>query len=166
MLSLLLSILMFNIGYEPKEFIYHRYFLNAGITDSEVEIFYRYMQSEKVVNVYTEAYKAVSEMMMASVVWNPYAKVKYFDSGKQKLEACIKKNNRNAELRFLRLTVQVKCPAVLGYSKQIEEDKKLVVEACYKNELSSDKSFVLKAKIFLKENLKLTDYEKQKLYDN
>jgi hypothetical protein len=55
--------------------------------------------------------------------YNPYTKFKYFVKGKESLEQAIKKDPRNIEYRFLRLSVQLNTPEFLGYNSNIKEDK-------------------------------------------
>lgn len=74
-------------------------------------------------------YKASATMIMAKHVVNPFSKLSYFRKGKTILEKSIQANKTNVELRFLRLAIQSNIPAFLGY----------------KNNMSSDKSFLMQS---------------------
>ena len=49
-------------------------------------------------------------------------KLSLFKSGHKKLEESIKKNNSNAEFRFLRLIIQEHAPGILGYKNDMQQD--------------------------------------------
>jgi hypothetical protein len=74
-------------------------------------------------NAFTIAYKGMSQLMICYHSYNPYTKFKYFVKGKESLEQAIKKDPRNIEYRFLRLSVQLNTPEFLGYNSNIKEDK-------------------------------------------
>jgi hypothetical protein len=94
------------------------------------------------------AYKACATMMMAKYVSNPFRKLSYFKGGKQLLEKCVSADYANAEIRYLRLTVQSNAPAFLGYNQFITVDKQFLLHA-----VSNIKDLVLKQMInsFLKD---------------
>jgi hypothetical protein len=48
--------------------------------------------------------------------------LKYFNNGKAKIEAAIREQKDNAELRYIRLMVQLNAPSLLGYYKEISSD--------------------------------------------
>lgn len=105
-------------------------------------------------------YKGSATMMMANYVFNPVSKLSYFNKGKKILEKAIEGERENAELRFLRYTIQTNIPFFLGYKKDIKGDKRFLL-ACLKNIDNSP----LKAMIsgYLKEYGNLTLEEKQSL---
>ena len=105
-------------------------------------------------------YKAGATMMMANYVNNPFSKLSYFNKGKEVLEKAIAADDKNTELRFLRFGVQSNAPSFLGYNDQLENDKKILLDA-----LSSLKDMDLKKNIvnFLKKSDQLTELEKQQL---
>lgn len=72
-------------------------------------------------------YKASGTMMMAKYVGSPFSKLSYFKKGKQMLEHAIMLDERNIELRFLRLMVQVNLPSFLGYNTDIQKDKDFIL---------------------------------------
>ncbi|HKR03937.1 MAG TPA: hypothetical protein VJY62_04810 [Bacteroidia bacterium] len=59
-------------------------------------------------------------------------KLEMFKQGRILLEDAIKKENDNAEFRFLRLIIQENCPAFLKYHDKIKEDAD-AVKHFYKN---------------------------------
>lgn len=69
------------------------------------------------------AYAAGAEMASAQYKVSPFSKLSAFNSGKAKLANVIKANPDNVEVRFIRYTVQLKCPAMLGYNKELKTDR-------------------------------------------
>ena len=53
-------------------------------------------------------------------------KIKLFKSGVILLEAELKKDTKNVEFRFLRLTIQENAPKILKYNTNIEEDISII----------------------------------------
>ena len=78
--------------------------------------------------------------------------------GREKLEASIKQANNNIELIFLRLTIQLNLPSLLGYNNNIESDKKFLMNN-YRKATPELKAKILK---FVKESDDFTDSEKAK----
>lgn len=78
-------------------------------------------------NTSIKGYIAVSHMIEAKHLFNPSSKLSAFNNGKTQLENMIKSDPENLELRFLRIGVQTNTPSFLGYSSQIQTDKKIIL---------------------------------------
>lgn len=76
-------------------------------------------------------YKSMSHFMICYHTYNPYSKYKNFIIGKNLMEDAIKQHPENIELRFLRLTTQLNVPSFLGYSSNIDSDKKMLLNNAY-----------------------------------
>jgi hypothetical protein len=111
-------------------------------------------------NLTLAAYKACSIMIMAKFVTNPIYKFSKFNDGKNLLEKCIRKDNRNVETRFLRFTVQCNAPKFLGYNSSMLLDKNFLLNAFSTINDKQLKNIVI---AFLKTSSYLTIAEKQKL---
>jgi hypothetical protein len=68
------------------------------------------------------AYEGALMMKKADLIRGASGKLSLFKSGRKKLEASVKKNNSNAEFRFLRLMIQEHAPRLLGYNNNMQED--------------------------------------------
>lgn len=73
-----------------------------------------------------EAYKAVAHATMAKYAFNPYSKMKYFNEGRDQLEALIVKD-KSVDNVFLRLILQLNTPDFLNYNNEIEQDLKYFI---------------------------------------
>jgi hypothetical protein len=79
-----------------------------------------------------EAFIGALTMRQAGLGGDPARKLKLFKSGHSKLEAAIKKDQENAEYRFLRLLVQENAPGFLGYKRDLKADSEYIRKS-YKN---------------------------------
>ncbi|GAB3526760.1 hypothetical protein GCM10027443_02370 [Pontibacter brevis] len=75
------------------------------------------------------AYKAASEAVMAKYVWNPYSKLKQIKTANAIYEDAVAMDKNNAEIRFLRFTLQHYVPRYLNLSPHVEEDKKMIIKS-------------------------------------
>ena len=64
------------------------------------------------------------------------------------METALQSDPKNLEIRLMRLITQENAPAILGYNKQIKEDRSYLTKE-YKNTADND------LKIYIKEYLKL-----------
>lgn len=69
-------------------------------------------------------YKGGATIIMAKYVSNPFSKISNFRKGRNMLEKAIAMDRTNSELIFLRFAIQTNIPSFLGYSNDIQEDKK------------------------------------------
>ncbi len=66
------------------------------------------------------------QTIMANHVFSPVSKLNTFNKGKKNKEQAIKEEPDNAELRFIRLSVQKNAPWFLGYQSNIKEDTEFI----------------------------------------
>lgn len=74
------------------------------------------------------AYLGALQTIWANHVFNPMGKLSTFNVGKKNIELAVKKEPRNVELRFIRLSVQKNAPSFLGYNSNIQEDTEFIVK--------------------------------------
>jgi hypothetical protein len=97
------------------------------------------------------AYKAASILVDSKFEKKLGEKIERFKEGAKLLEATIKSDPSNIEMRMIRLSVQEDVPGITGYKKNIKEDKKFITTyyasqgAALKEYL---KDFVLQSKSF------------------
>jgi len=112
-----------NIAVDKSEF----YKAFSGKTEVEIDKMIMLLEKEKSSSA-TLAYQGALYMKKASFVKGVNGKVKTFKKGAHLLEDEISKKPSNTEYRFLRLAVQEHAPKVLKYNKNLDADKKAVVE--------------------------------------
>lgn len=102
-------------------------FYAAADNSTSAEAFIAYMEKLNEQNKpEIKAYCGMGYLLMAKHAFNPYSKLINFNKGKELLEAAIQADNRNAELRFLRLSVQIHAPFFLNYADKVKEDEQLI----------------------------------------
>lgn len=79
------------------------------------------------------AYTAATEAIMAKVAWNPYSKFNYLFKSKNTFEEAVDKNQGNVEIRFLRFAVEHHLPKYLGFSKNMQQDKNVIMKGIQSN---------------------------------
>lgn len=118
------------------------------------QVFYKAIKSENITEinnvlniikglsiVENEAYKGTLLMKKASLVEKPKEKLSLFKTGRIMLETAISKDENNIEYRFLRLLIQEHAPKITKYSKNKEEDSRLIAQN-FKNLSSTLRYFV------------------------
>lgn len=73
-----------------------------------------------------EAYEGAMLMKKAGLVTKTKEKLSLFKAGRLKLEASIKKDDKNIEFSFLRLIIQEHAPKVVNYKDDMENDSLLI----------------------------------------
>ena len=73
-------------------------------------------------------YKGMSYMMEAKHNINPISKLSAFNKGKEFLDLAAKYSSENAEVRFMRFSVQTNAPSMLNYNQNINEDKLIILK--------------------------------------
>ena len=106
------------------------------------------------------AYKAASILVDSKFQNIVGSKISRFKEGAKLLEATLKSDPNNIEIRMIRLSIQEDVPGITGYRKNIKEDKKFitdhyaeqsgVLKEYLKNFVLQSKSFSEKEKQFVK----------------
>lgn len=73
-----------------------------------------------------QAYLGGYQTIWANHTFSPISKLKTFKTGKKNIELAIEKAPVNAEIRFIRLSIQKNTPAFLGYQSNIKEDSEFI----------------------------------------
>ncbi len=74
-----------------------------------------------------KAYEGVAEALLAKIVWNPFTKINYLRTSRDKLREAIVNSPSNIEIRFLRFSTQYYLPSILGFSDNLQEDKEAIM---------------------------------------
>ncbi len=85
------------------------------------------LEAVKNSNALYMAYYGAFQSLMAKHAFNPYNKLDYLKKSQQSLNKAISQNPTDAEMRFLRFSIQYYVPRFLGYSSNLEEDKKVIL---------------------------------------
>jgi len=105
------------------------------------------------------AYKAASQILEAKVTTEKNKRKTFVKSGATSLENVIKNNPNNAELRLIRMSVQENIPKIVGYNKNLKEDKTFILNN-YSKQTAVLKTYIKK---FAMQSKTMTPAEKNSL---
>ena len=105
------------------------------------------------------AYKAASQILEAKVTTEKNKRKAFVKSGATSLENVIKNNPNNAELRLIRMSVQENIPKIVGYNKNLKEDKTFILNN-YSKQTAVLKTYIKK---FAMQSKTMTPVEKNSL---
>jgi hypothetical protein len=108
------------------------------------------------------AYQAAAEALQAKHSWNVLAKWAGIEKSMSLFQKAIQEDSENAEIRFLRFSIQFNTPTILGYSKNLEEDKQKLVNLFPYLDLPTEMQQAIK-KILLQSQL-CSEEEKEILF--
>lgn len=72
------------------------------------------------------AYRGGAEALLAKHALNPYTKLDYLAKSMTTLRLAINADPSNAEIRFIRFSIQYYIPKFLGYSKNLQDDAHVI----------------------------------------
>ncbi len=101
----------------------HRAIESPSVTDS----LYLALKSGNTENPLIVAYIGTLEALKAKHSWNPYNKIKYVSLSQKTMKKAVERDPNNLEIRFMRFTIQHYTPSFLGFSKDLDEDRKAIV---------------------------------------
>ena len=107
----------------------------------------------------TKGYKAAAEILEAKVTTEKNKRKSFVKSGATELESVIKSNPNNVELRLIRMSVQENIPKIVGYSKNLKEDKTYILSN-YSKQNTALKTYIKK---FAMQSKTMTATEKNSL---
>lgn len=146
-------ILFFQSGLESLRESYAK----ANSSNTNTEEFINIAEKTSGSDAVIQGYKAAAKIMEAKITKNNRkALVK---SGATSLEAIIKSNPNNAELRVIRMSVQENIPKIVGYNKNLKEDKTFILNN-YSKQNSALKTYIRK---FAMQSKTMTAAEKNSL---
>lgn len=128
-----------------------------------IKKFYQTLSIHKANTDIEKAYKGVAIAMFASLADGVKAKFSYFESGKKLIEDAVSADPNNAEIRFLRFSVQAEIPWILGYSSNLENDANLVINAAEKKTINPSSDYWKKALKYLKNSEAITTEQRKRL---
>ncbi|MDF3077104.1 MAG: hypothetical protein K0S09_993 [Sphingobacteriaceae bacterium] len=99
----------------------------ASVDKEAAKRFLTVVNEQKSQAVTVQAYRAMAYMLQAKYAFNPYAKMSNFKTGREILEKAVQRAPSNAELRFLRFSIQTNAPFFLNYSSNISSDKQAIL---------------------------------------
>ncbi|HEX8546647.1 MAG TPA: hypothetical protein VF691_06765 [Cytophagaceae bacterium] len=110
------------------------------------------------------AYKAGLESIKAKHAFNPAKKISHVSTSMKTFEKAVAKDPENIEIRYLRFVIQYHVPSFMGYSKNLDEDKSVIVKNFDKAEqYKIDLKYLQEIAGFMIYSKKLTEAETIKI---
>lgn len=106
-------------------------------------------------------YRGAAESLMAKHVFNPMNKLDWLKKCDETFKTAVKMDPNNIEIRFLRFAYQHYIPGFLGYSNELEDDRKVLVRELVKQEeaFADDRQLFEDVIAFLLETERCSDAE-------
>lgn len=76
------------------------------------------------------AYEGSCEVICSNNQSGIFIKFDYIKNGLKKLDHAVGLSSHNAEIRFLRFSIQHNIPGILGMSKDLDQDKNFILQNC------------------------------------
>jgi hypothetical protein len=133
----------------------------ASTDDYKIAAFYTKISTAQLQTTKERAYLGVATAMNASCVTWPGEKLDYFNRGKDILEQCIRDSYNDAELHFLRFSMQCETPGILGYTSNKQEDLNIIVSAFQRGVSKECPYFWKNAANYLLKNSNVSEWQKQ-----
>lgn len=105
-------------------------------------------------------YTGTLEALKAKHSWNPYNKIKYVSRSLKTLQNAINLDGENMEIRFMRFSIEHFTPSFLGFSKDLDIDRKEIIKHYQnKNFASASEEFIKNVAKFMIETKRCTASE-------
>lgn len=73
------------------------------------------------------AYTGALEAIMTKTTWNVFKKVSYLRKSEASFNQAVQIAPKDLEIRFMRMAVQYEIPSYMGFSEDMEADRKFIV---------------------------------------
>ena len=106
------------------------------------------------------AYIGTLEALKAKHSWNPYNKLKYVAQSQKTMQLAVNKSPEDIEIRFMRFSIQHYTPSFLGYSKDLNADRKMILKLFRNRSFGqADKALIKNIASFMIESKRCTAEE-------
>jgi hypothetical protein len=83
------------------------------------------------------AYKGGVEALKAKYVFSPFSKFSHVMNSLEILDTAVSKMPQSLEVRFIRFSILDNIPSILGYGKERNSDKEVIISELLKNNFAS-----------------------------
>jgi len=122
----------FSVNSDLQPAALRRHFELASADKAAGEKFYKLLADYKEGNALVLGYKGAAEAIRARDA-SMFNKMTFIQDAARTFEQAVALDPHNAEIRFLRFSVESNIPAFLGMSKNVDADKDIVVKALMKH---------------------------------
>jgi hypothetical protein len=110
-------------------------------------------------------YLGTLQALKAVHAWNPFTKLKYLNKAEKTYAEAVAADHDNIEIRFMRFSVEHNVPAFLGFTKNLETDRKqIIAQLKKKNYKAADHELITTVVKFLIDSKRCTPAENEYLH--
>ncbi len=129
---------------------------SSKTTDSIYKVLSAYQSADPLIIAFT----GTAEALKAKHAWNPYNKLRFIMKASKTMRKAVDGDPSNVDIRFMRFSIQHFTPVFLGYSKELDEDRKFLVQSISKKQYGTfDNAMVQKVLTFLIDSQRCTPEE-------
>lgn len=129
---------------------------SSKTTDSIYKVLIAYKSADPLIIAFT----GTAEALKAKHAWNPYNKLRFIMKASKTMRKAVDGDPNNVDIRFMRFSIQHFTPVFLGYSKELDEDRKFLVQSVSKKQFGTfDSVMVQKVLKFLIDSQRCTPEE-------
>jgi hypothetical protein len=104
-----------------------REYVEAVESDTKTDALLKKLTQQHIKDPLLIAYRGGAEALKAKHAFNPYTKINYLKKSQKSLEQAVAMRPEDIEIRFLRFSIQHYLPGFLRQSKELEEDRLVIV---------------------------------------
>lgn len=106
---------------------------------AKAEQLYKFLEKiDKQGNALALAYWGGALALKAKNIFNPFSKLFYINQAQEMFRQAVSLSPENLEIRFIRMSIQINTPAILGLSNDWPEDKRILIQHIEASELIPD----------------------------
>lgn len=162
--------IFFTIGFTPAKANDHdpktirKQLLTAIKSSKTTDSLYTSLDAVKHKSALITGYLATLQALKAIHAWNPFTKLKYLNAAEKTYTDAVTADPHNIEIRFMRFSVEHNVPGFLGYHKNLETDRKTIIEQLKKKNYSEDDKDLIRTTVkFLIDSKRCTPAESEYL---
>ncbi|MBE9584958.1 hypothetical protein IM792_10910 [Mucilaginibacter sp. JRF] len=141
-----------------------KHLITALKSSKTTDSLYDKLDAVKHKNALITGYLGTLQALKAVHAWNPITKLKYLNAAEKTYAEAVAADPHNIEIRFMRFSVEHNVPGFLGFRKNIDDDRKTIIEQLKKKNYSDDDKDLIKTTVkFLIDSKRCTAAENEYL---
>lgn len=139
--------------------------LTALKSSKTTDSLYNALDATKHKNALITGYMATLQALKAIHAWNPITKLKYLNASEKTYAEAVAADPHSIEIRFMRFSVEHNVPGFLGYHKNLENDRKTIIEQIKKKNYKQEDTDLIRTTVkFLIDSKRCTAAENEYLH--
>lgn len=128
LLLCLFNVIWANAGLDINMDNLRREYVEALESDKKTDVLLKKLSQPQIKDPLLIAYRGGAEALKAKHAFNPYTKMNFLKKSQKSLEQAVAMSPEVIEIRFLRFSIQHYLPGFLRQSKELDEDRLVIVK--------------------------------------